>query len=101
MEKKAPPVLNALRTANGVQLVIFCDHCRRWHRHGAVGPEFGRGDGHRTAHCIDKRSPYKHTGYVLREVGPLTRDNRYRIDGRQRVRGLSQQDYVYLHPAQS
>jgi hypothetical protein len=27
------------------------------------------GAGHRVAHCIDKRSPYRDTGYTLHPVG--------------------------------
>ena len=56
----------------GRHLVIVCPHCRELHYHGAVGPEFGRGDGLRVPHCV--RGPatkisYSHT---LREVTPRT-----------------------------
>jgi hypothetical protein len=60
-----PTVLPAYR--RGDQLIIFCPHCRREHYHGAAG-----GDGSRSAHCTDDRSPFKRRGYWLREVrGPV------------------------------
>jgi hypothetical protein len=92
------PTLEALRTADGVCLVVWCDHCKRWHHHGAVGPKFGDGNGSRVAHCATRReaSPYAKYGYRLKEVGPLTRDNQYRISGRVRPRGLASVEYVYL-----
>lgn len=46
---------------DGHQLVIRCPYCNREHRHGAVGPNRGDGDGHRTAHCGQGR------GYFLAE----------------------------------
>jgi hypothetical protein len=52
----------------GRQLVIVCPHCRALHYHGAIGPEFGRGDGPRSPHCVRgpaARGDYSHT---LREV---------------------------------
>ena len=54
------PILPAFDT--GKHSVVWCDHCRRWHFHS-------RGDGHRVAHCADRRSPYDATGYSLRCVG--------------------------------
>lgn len=90
------PTLEALRTCDGVELVIWCDFCKRWHRHGSGGPTMGAGNGHRVAHCGSQRSPYFRTGYVLCESGPLTRDEQYRISGRKRVRGLDASDYVCL-----
>ena len=63
-----PPTLNAFRTSDGVQLAIWCVHCKCLHFHGAVGPMTGEGSGHRGAHCTDPRSPYLATGYIVREV---------------------------------
>jgi hypothetical protein len=68
------PVLPAYRSAGGHQLWAWCDHEQRWHYHGAVGPAPGSGDGDRAAHCACPCSPLWRTGYVLREVGPLTRE---------------------------
>jgi len=85
------PVLDAYRTPDG-QLAVWCEHDRRWHWHGACDTTapcprpkrrlvlagtpcrcpVGNGDGHRVAHCLDPKSPYDTTGYVIREVGPLT-----------------------------
>jgi hypothetical protein len=31
--------------------VVWCNSCRRWHRHGPA-------EGHREAHCYDSESPY-------------------------------------------
>lgn len=83
------PVVEAVR--EGASLVFRCTYCRgRKHRHGAhiepchpecACPRHGRpysqlpcwcflgaGDGHRSAHCRNPASPYKQTGYILREV---------------------------------
>lgn len=63
-----PPIIDVVR--RGCQLTFQCRYCRRLHYHGAVGPRFGEGDGHRVAHCLPP-SPYTPTGYELREVaGP-------------------------------
>lgn len=94
------PTLEALRTRDGIQLVVWCKYCVEWHRHGAVGPTLGAGDGHRVAHCVDPdKSSYFHRGYFLKETGPLTKDSQYRISGRKRPRGLGRESYVYLPPA--
>jgi len=63
-----PPTFNAWRTADGVCLAFWCDWCEHVHYHGACGPEWGAGSGHRGAHCIDPASPYLATGYIVREV---------------------------------
>jgi hypothetical protein len=63
-----PPTFAAFRTADGIQLAFWCDWCERLHYHGACGPEWGEGNGHRGAHCIDPASPYRRTGYFIREV---------------------------------
>ena len=41
-----------------VRWVIWCPHCREWHRHGA-------GEGHRESHCTEPASPYRTSGYNL------------------------------------
>jgi hypothetical protein len=63
-----PPVVAACRTADGTQLAVWCAHCQRPHFHGAVGPSWGAGDGHRHGHCADRRSPFRLSGYYLRET---------------------------------
>ena len=74
----------------GSRLVFRCQFCRRRHYHGVhvepchpecACPRHGRpfsqlpcwchlgaGNGHRGAHCRKPGSPYKATGYYLREV---------------------------------
>ena len=59
------PVIEAVRR-NG-QLVFCCDYCLVHHHHGA-GRKPGDGDGHRVAHCALRASPYRDTGYYLREI---------------------------------
>ncbi len=41
---------------------FYCQHCKRYHYHGAS-------DGERVAHCV-KPSPFKETGYVLKIAEP-------------------------------
>jgi hypothetical protein len=36
--------------------LVWCDHCREWHRHGPM-------NGHREAHCSDETSLYSTSGY--------------------------------------
>jgi len=80
------PVLDAYR--DGVHLMVWCEHERRWHSHGVCAGTCaprrrnrlasacecppGAGDGHRVAHCGCPHSPYYADGYRLHEVGPLT-----------------------------
>lgn len=78
-ERLRPPTLNAYRDGDGLYLMVWCSHELRWHRHGSACACdddpcscFGSGDGHRSAHCTCRASPYRNTGYVLREVGELT-----------------------------
>ena len=69
------PVLAAFRYTNDHRqswLVVWCQHCDRWHAHGTVGPRSGQGDGHRVAHCVPPESPYHRTGYKLWEMGPIS-----------------------------
>ncbi len=51
-----------VKIIGGVRWVIWCKHCRKWHRHGAA-------EGHREAHCNDSQSPYWKTGYNLAYAG--------------------------------
>lgn len=46
---RKPAKIPAFR--EGVHLVIWCEQELVFHYHGAVGPEFGAGDGWRAAHC--------------------------------------------------
>jgi hypothetical protein len=85
-----PPVIEAVREGR-VQLTFRCPYCRASHYHGRHGSchgcgcplhgdlhngraictcPVGSGDGHRVAHCWTESSPYRKTGYVLREVTP-------------------------------
>lgn len=75
-----PAVLEAYRDDSGV-LWAWCTHEALWHRHGGRctcqdDPCIcvGNGDGHRGEHCRCPRSPYRAVGYVLHEVGRLTKD---------------------------
>jgi hypothetical protein len=74
--KVAPPVVDAWVIAGDGSpfrpdvAVLWCDHCARWHTHGAM-------PGHRVAHCDDLAS-FPH-GYVLRIVGTTTAEG---IEGR-------------------
>lgn len=63
------PTLDAYR--DGPTLRVWCRYCCLWHTHGG-GAQPGDADGHRVAHCRTLRSPYRDTGYRLREVGPWT-----------------------------
>ena len=58
------PIVACFRT--GKQLVFVCPFCGREHYHGACGPNFGDGDGHRVEHCLTNTSA-NHNGYYLRE----------------------------------
>ncbi len=53
-----PPTLLARRQEG--RLIVWCDHCRQEHQHGLEGGP------HRIAHCADRDSPYRLTGYLLR-----------------------------------
>lgn len=87
-----PPVLDAYATTDGL-LMVWCAHEARWHTHGRCGSwgptkecaharrpmqgvpctcPTGNGDGHRVEHCTCDGSPYRTTGYMLREIGPYT-----------------------------
>ena len=58
------PVLKAFRHPRG-QLLVWCDHCGRYHRHR---PPITREP--RIAHCAtDGPSPYVRTGYRLEDGG--------------------------------
>ena len=86
-ERSYPVVL---ATRRGSLLTFWCPWCRRQHYHGAHGchdPQcactlhqdyrfgwdpctcpIGTGNGHRCAHCTEPSSPFKATGYIVREV---------------------------------
>jgi hypothetical protein len=49
-------------TLPSMDIVGWCDECKRWHRHGG-------GEGHRTAHC-GRKSAYSSSGYILKVEGP-------------------------------
>ena len=48
------PALPAFDDGRG-RTLVWCDHCRAWHKHGAGAA------GHRSAHCPDPASPYDRT----------------------------------------
>jgi hypothetical protein len=84
------PVLAAYRFSRDrrVNLIVFCRYCETWHFHGA-GERPSGGDGHRVAHCHEEWSPYRKSGYILREVGPVTKEIRRDLR-RRRARGVAQ-----------
>lgn len=85
------PIVEAVRTPKNL-LVFDCPYCWRYggstgccdvdnggfykrrpklakpvqHVHGG-GSDFGDGDGHRVAHCMNPASPFNETGYILKE----------------------------------
>lgn len=60
------PIIAVLRSKTDT-LFFFCEHCGRDHVHGGCGG-FGKGDGHRSAHCKKPNSPYDRLGYILKEL---------------------------------
>ena len=38
---------------------VYCKYCSKYHLHG-------KGLGHRVAHCINNKSPYNKTGYIIK-----------------------------------
>lgn len=78
---RGTPIVAAVHV--GVQLIVWCQYCQRFHLHGHAGA-FGGADGQRIPHC-DDATPFKRTEYILREVTrpyppyePLLRDRRIR-----------------------
>jgi hypothetical protein len=93
MAKIEAPTIEAYR--EGVHLVFWCEHEKKWHYHGvhdgsnprcivsrrgyarsgdACTCPKGSGDGHRCSHCSCDRSPYRDSGYYLKEVGTMTKE---------------------------
>ena len=85
------PTLPAYRYYDGqaVSLVAWCVYCVQWHWHGA-GKAPGAGDGPRAAHCVNPKSPYRVGGYVLQEMGPMTKRAMQEHARAQRRRGRTQ-----------
>ncbi|MCO4095751.1 hypothetical protein KFV08_07955 [Macrococcoides canis] len=52
------PVLLAFPDEHN-HLHVWCPYCVKFHHHGV-------GEGHRTAHCSNQKSPFIDTGYVLK-----------------------------------
>ena len=75
LDTKGIPVLPAFSTVDWDGktriLKVWCRHCRKWHVHSG-GQAPGGGDGHREAHCLDAGSPFRKTGYILREIAELS-----------------------------
>ncbi len=55
------------RTQHPGVLLFRCPACGNVHVHGAVGPDFGAGDGQRVAHC-PREVEGRFSSYLLREV---------------------------------
>ena len=73
------PILSAYLHPDGAHLIVWCDHCRRYHRHRAPITSAPR-----LAHCpTNGSSPYSRTGYRLVDAGPATAEM---------VRAAAQQD---------
>jgi hypothetical protein len=83
-----PPTLPALRSPHDNLLAVFCPHCKELHVHGGGSGAPGSADGHLRAPCPDKNSPFSDSGYIVREMGLLTRDNMHRYFDRTRPRGI-------------
>jgi hypothetical protein len=54
------PTLPAVLSADGRQLLVWCEYCERNHYHGAGSYE------HKVAHCGNPESPYWLTGRCSR-----------------------------------
>src|SRR4051812_36664433 len=70
-----PPVLWARRVTSSnrrmnpiARLAAWCPMCQAEHFHGGVSNDFGAGDGHRVAHCLNGSGFEPRNGYILREV---------------------------------
>jgi hypothetical protein len=61
------PIVFTYRDAGGDTMSFFCKFCGRRHTHGRY-PEVGKANGHAVAHCQADDSPYRITGYELREL---------------------------------
>ncbi|EEM92710.1 hypothetical protein bthur0013_59400 [Bacillus thuringiensis IBL 200] len=59
-DDRSLPVLLAYERDESGNLAVWCPYCACWHLHG-------QGDGHRMAHCQNRRSPFKKTGYVIKK----------------------------------
>ncbi|MGR5922830.1 hypothetical protein ACT7CO_01205 [Bacillus pacificus] len=57
--ERSLPVLLAYERDESGNLAVWCPYCATWHLHG-------RGDGHRSAHCQNRRSPFIETGYIIK-----------------------------------
>lgn len=55
-----PSLREAAKGFHG-RLTLICPFCGKQHVHGACGPKFGDGDGHRSALCTE-------VGYEIQEV---------------------------------
>jgi hypothetical protein len=64
MTRNKIPVLYGRITKSGRQIRVWCPVCKRYHLHGIPGGL--QESEHRVAHCIDRKSPYRETGYYLK-----------------------------------
>lgn len=72
MNDTTAPTVEGLLTPDGHHIVIPCPYCGNWHRHGAVRPEIGAGDGHRVASDCPDRPPLSNPGYIIKTIGRAT-----------------------------
>ena len=64
------PVLSAYRSPDGLLFLVWCEYCRRYHRHRAPLSQSPR-----LAHCDENMSsPYSRSGYKLLDAGPAPAD---------------------------
>ncbi|MBX9955088.1 hypothetical protein H7T43_09175 [Peribacillus simplex] len=61
LKKEKPPVLLAIERDQEGNLSVWCHNCGRFHHHG-------KEQGHVSAHCINEKSPFNSTGYVLKKI---------------------------------
>ena len=65
MKRKDIPVLKGFYSGP-IQIKVWCPFCQTWHFHGAV-ERFTKteGEGHRSAHCTNEKSPFLKSGYYI------------------------------------
>lgn len=61
-EKEERNLATLIAYRDGGNYKVWCPYCARWHYHGEV-------NGWRVAHCNNEKSPFKQTGYYLKEAG--------------------------------
>ena len=86
MSKPCKHIIPAYWVKSSGQIVFWCGHCLRVHRHGDCGKGLN-GGGYRVAHCTNETSPYRARDIYLdvrgvvsseKEVKPKRKANRRR-----------------------